>query len=269
QRSLCAAGPRHHRRPDGLGRAHGVHRPGGVPGHLRPPPRSRGGPMNSRGRAMNVRWSACVASLVAMALFGPRPARAQHAAQQPAQQPVQQLSLKDAESLAVQNQPRIRGQQYTALAAGEIVRQVNSAYFPTAVGSFTGAQALDGSRIAAGGLNNPIILDRFAYGFSASQMITDFGRTRNLASSASLHADAAEKDVAARRAEALLDVDRTYFDALRAQAVLRVAEQTVAARQTVVDQVTALASSGLKSTLDVSFARVNLSEAQLLLVQAQ
>jgi outer membrane protein len=48
-----------------------------------------------------------------------------------------------------------------------------------------------------------------------------------------------------------------------------VARQTVDARQLVVDQVSALASSGLKSGLDLSFARVNLSQAQLLLVQAQ
>ena len=72
-----------------------------------------------------------------------------------------------------------------------------------------------------------------------------------------------------RRASVLLQVDRAYFDALRAQAILRVAEQTIAARQLVVDQVTALASAGLKSALDLSFARVNLSEAQLLLLQAQ
>jgi outer membrane protein len=43
----------------------------------------------------------------------------------------------------------------------------------------------------------------------------------------------------------------------------------VATRQVIVDQVTALAASGLKSALDLSFARVNLSEAQLLLVQAR
>ncbi len=50
---------------------------------------------------------------------------------------------------------------------------------------------------------------------------------------------------------------------------MRVAEATVAARQLVVDQVTALAQSNLKSGLDVSFAKVNLGEAQLLRLQAQ
>ena len=47
------------------------------------------------------------------------------------------------------------------------------------------------------------------------------------------------------------------------------AQDTVAARQLVADQVGALAQSNLKSGLDVSFAKVNLSEAQLLLLQAR
>jgi outer membrane protein len=179
------------------------------------------------------------------------------------------LTLKDAEKIAVERNPRVRAGEYAALAATESIREAKSAYFPTAFGSFTGAGAMDGTRIAAGGLNNPTILDRFAGGFAVSQLITDFGRTQQLVQSSTLTADAREKDVDARKADVLLQVDRAYFNALRAQAVLRVAEQTVAARQLVADQVDALAASNLKSGLDVSFAKVNLSEARLLLVQAQ
>jgi outer membrane protein len=183
-------------------------------------------------------------------------------------QDAQRLSLKEAEERAVQNHPQIRAGQFAALAAGETVREIRSAYFPTVFGSLTGAQAQDGTRITAGGLNNPTILDRFAYGVSASQLLTDFGRTGDLTGSAKLRVDSQQQDVTARRAAVLLQVDGAYFDVLRAQSVQRVAEQTVAARQLVVDQVSALASSGLKSSLDLSFAKVNLSEAQLLLVQA-
>jgi outer membrane protein len=184
-------------------------------------------------------------------------------------QDVQRLSLMEAEHRAVEDHPMIKAGQSYALAAGETVRQIRSAYLPTVFGNFTGAQAQDGSRIAAGGLNNPIILDRFAYGVTASQMLTDFGRTSDLASSAVLRVDSQQQDVADRRASVLLQVDRAYFDVMRAQAVERVARETVSTRQLVVDQVTALTSSGLKSALDLSFARVNLSEAQLLLIQAQ
>src|ERR1700681_2644484 len=80
-----------------------------------------------------------------------------------AQAVVQHLSLKEAEERAAQNHPRIRAGQYAALAAGETVREVRSAYFPTVFGAVTGAEAQRGSVIAAGGLNNPSVLDRFAY----------------------------------------------------------------------------------------------------------
>lgn len=205
---------------------------------------------------------------VALVFFAPpRAIRAEQSAL-PSATPVP-LSLEDAERLAVDRHPLIRAGRYAALAAGETVRETRSVYFPTVLGSFTGAAAADGTRVAAGGLNNPTILDRFAAGVGVSQLLTDFGRTSDLVGSSRLTADAREKDVETRRADVLLAVDRAYFDALRAQAVLKVAHQTVDARQLVVDQIEALAGSQLKSGLDVSFAKVNLGEAQLLLVQAR
>jgi outer membrane protein len=64
-------------------------------------------------------------------------------------------------------------------------------------------------------------------------------------------------------------VNQAYFGALRAQALVKVAQETVASRQLLVDQVTALYNNKLRSELDVSFADVNLSQAKLLLLQAQ
>ena len=184
-------------------------------------------------------------------------------------QVVQPLSLKDAEARALQNHPQVRAGQYAAQAGREVTREVRSAYYPSVYGSVTGAEAQSGSRIAAGGLNNPIILDRLAAGVSVSQLVTDFGRTSELTQTASLRAAALQQGAVIERADVLLRVDRAYFNALRAQAILRVAQDTVSARQLVVDQVSALAASNLKSGLDLSFAKVNLSEVQLLLLQAR
>lgn len=155
------------------------------------------------------------------------------------------------------------------MAANEGTREEKSAYYPYAYGSLTGAGAEDNSRVAAGGLNNPVILNRYANGVTVGQFITDFGRTQNLVKSSQLRAQAAQENVQTTRMDVLLQVDRAYFDVLKAQAVLKVARQTVSDRQLVSDQVTALAKSKLKSGLDVSFANVNLAEAKLLLVQAQ
>jgi len=178
------------------------------------------------------------------------------------------LSLADAEKLAVQNNPQLSSSHYTAAAAHQVPNQYKANLAPSVFGSFTGVGADNGSRLAAGGLNNPIVYDRLGSGLTVSQLITDFGRTNNLIGSAKLRAEAQDQAAEAARASVLLATGAAYFAVLRAHAVMRVAEQTVKARQDVVDQVSALAESKLKSTLDVSFAKVNLSDARLLVAQA-
>jgi outer membrane protein len=181
----------------------------------------------------------------------------------------QRLTLMEAESIAIQNHPRIQAAAQLALAAAAQVKEVQSAYYPQASGAVTGAKAETSSRIAAGFLNSPSLFDKFAEGVSVSQLLTDFGRTHEFSKSSHFHAQAQQENVVATRADVLLRVNLFYFGVLKAQSVLHVAEETVKARQLVVDQVSELAKSSLKSGLDVSFANVDLARAQLLLVQAQ
>jgi len=188
-----------------------------------------------------------------------------------AEDPAARLTLQQAHETALHNHPRISMADLRALAARQVVREARSGFFPylsanvLAVGT-----ARDDTRLAAiGGLNNPSIFERNAEGVSISQLITDFGRTSNLSGSAKSRAQAEESNVQATREQILLEVDAAFFAALQASSVARVAEQTVATRQSFLDQVTALASNKLRSELDVSFARVNVEEARLLLSKAQ
>jgi len=179
------------------------------------------------------------------------------------------LSLKDAEALALKNHPLVQAAQLNALAARQVVTETKAAQYPFAYGSLTGAGALSDSRIAAGELNNPIIYNRYSNGVTVSQLLTDFGRTHNLVASSNLHAQAQAESAEATREDVLIAVDQAYYQTVRAQALLKVAEETVGERQLVSDQVGELARNRLKSGLDVSFANVNLSEAKLMLAQAQ
>ena len=179
------------------------------------------------------------------------------------------LSLKQAEALALKNNPQISVARLTALASQQVTREVRSSLWPTATGDLTGVDSRANSRITAGGLNNPIIYERAAAGVTVSQLITDFGRTTNLVSSANLAAKAEDQNAAATREQILLAVDQAFYGALQAHAVLTVARQTVSARQTVTDQVGALFKSKLRSELDFSFANVNLAQAKLLVLDAE
>jgi outer membrane protein len=179
------------------------------------------------------------------------------------------LTLKQAETLAIKNNPQISAARLIALASQQVTREVRSNFWPTATGDFTGVDAQSGHRITAGALNNPVIYERAAGGVMVSQLITDFGRTANLVSSANYGAKAENENASATKEQILLAVDRAFYGALQAQAVLTVAQQTVNERQTVADQVGALFKSKLKSELDFSFASVNLAQAKLLLLDAQ
>jgi outer membrane protein len=182
---------------------------------------------------------------------------------------VMALSLKDAEDLAVKNNPQISVARLTALASRQVTREAKSSLWPTITGDITGVDVESGSRITAGALNNPIIYERAAGGLSVTQLITDFGRTANLISSASYAGKAQNENAIATKEQILLAVNQAFFNALQAQAVLTVAEETVKARSTVANQIGTLYKNKLKSELDFSFASVNLAQAELLLLDAQ
>ena len=179
------------------------------------------------------------------------------------------LSLQDAQALALKHNPQISVARLTALASRQVTREARSSFWPTAQIELTAVDANPGSRITAGALNNPTVYQRAAAGAMVTQLITDFGRTANLASSANLAAKAENQNAMATKEQILLAVDQAFYSSLQSQAVLTVAQETVKARQTVSDQVNSLFQSKLKSGLDLSFANVNLAQAKLLLLDAQ
>ncbi len=171
--------------------------------------------------------------------------------------------------LALKNNPQISMYRLLALASRQVTRQQQSAYYPNVYGSLTAVEPNQGSRIAAGNLNNPIVYERAAGGLTLSQLITDFGRTNNLVASAALRAKAADLNAVATASQIKLAVDEAFYNALQTLALREVAEQTVGARQLVSDQITTLYQNKLRSQLDVSFADTNLAQARLLLLDAQ
>ena len=178
------------------------------------------------------------------------------------------LTIQEAEALALRNNPRITVGKLRALEAREFVREARSAILPEAHLSVTAVDANPGSRIAAGSLTNPVLYSRAATGATVSQLITDFGRTGNLVSSSQFQAKAEDQNANATQQDVILAVDEAFYNALETQALLKVAQDTVSARQTLVDQVQALTDVKLRSDLDLSFSKVDLARAKLLLLES-
>jgi outer membrane protein len=64
-------------------------------------------------------------------------------------------------------------------------------------------------------------------------------------------------------------VDQAFYNTLETKALLQVAEETVKARQLLVDQIQALTNAKLKSDLDLSFSNVDLARAKLLQLESK
>ncbi len=180
-----------------------------------------------------------------------------------------QLGLQQARDLALKNHPQVLASQAIYLRAGQITREARSAYYPNFNGDVTGAQAVVNARVGAGLINDPRLFNHFGSGLTLSQLITDSGRTPNLVANAKLQAQATAADYQATRYDVILAVDQAYYEVLLSQQLVKVAQQTVTARQAVVDQVSELTKNKLKSEVDLSFAQVNLADAKLMLLRAQ
>ena len=183
--------------------------------------------------------------------------------------PAAPLTLAQAESLALTNQPRLLAAQLRARASAEKIREAHAGYEPSASFNATGVRVADtGTSTAAGNLTTSSVSDRFAYGVNLTQLVTDFGRTSALVGSARASAEAQNEMTTLTRAQVRLNVREAYYDVLGAEAVLRAAQGARDNRALISRQLTVLAQSELKSTLDVNFAKVLESEAELAVVRA-
>ncbi|HKU27466.1 MAG TPA: TolC family protein [Candidatus Sulfotelmatobacter sp.] len=179
------------------------------------------------------------------------------------------LTRQEAEQLAVKNNPRISVGHLLALAQHEVYRESRSAELPTFGAAITAVDANEGSRVGAGALNAPRLLEHAGAGVTLSQLLTDFGRTTNLVSASKLRERAQNANALATIEDIVMATDQAFFAALENQALLKVALQTVNTRQSVENQINELAKNNLKSNLDLTFAQVNLSQAKLLQLDAQ
>jgi outer membrane protein len=179
------------------------------------------------------------------------------------------ITLQEAEATAIKNNPQITVGKLQALQAREFTRETRAALFPQVALSVTAVGSDPGSRISAGFLNNPTVYPRVAAGATVSQLITDFGRTQNLVANSVFQAKAQDQNAIATQQQIVLAVDEAFYSTLETKALLHVAEETVKARQDLVDQVQALTNAKLKSDVDLSFSKVDFARAKLLLLESQ
>jgi outer membrane protein len=106
-------------------------------------------------------------------------------------------------------------------------------------------------------------------GGTLTQLITDFGHTRDLIATNKLQQKAQDRTTVATEQDVLMITDEAFYRLLNAQSLLNVAMATVAARRDVQNLTSALTKSALKSDLDLNVASADLSQSELLQLDAE
>jgi outer membrane protein len=179
------------------------------------------------------------------------------------------ITRGDAEHMALKNNPRVTASHLLALAAGQVTRETRSNELPQINSNVTAVKAEDGSRIGSGELNSSHLYTHAGTGGTLSQLLTDFGHTRNLVANSRLQAKAQQQNALATEQDVLIATDQAFYRLLDAQSLLDVAIATVKARGDVKFLTQALTKSALKSDLDLNIASADLSQAQLLQLDAE
>jgi outer membrane protein len=179
------------------------------------------------------------------------------------------ITRQQAEAIAKQKNPRITASQLLALAQHQVTREQIAAELPQIAANGTAVQANNGSRIGADGLTTPHLYQHVGYGAVFTQLITDFGRTPNLVAYARLQAKAQDATARATALDVTLATDQAFYNLLAAHALLRVARQAVRTRQDVLDTISQYVANKLKSDLDLSIAQADVSQAKLLVLDAE
>lgn len=183
--------------------------------------------------------------------------------------PATPITRSDAEQMALKNNPRITASHLLALAAGQVTRQTRSGELPQIFGAATAEKAEDGGRIGAGSLTDSRLYTHAGAGGTLSQLITDFGHTRDLVATNKLQQKAQDRTTIATEQDVLIAADEAFYRLLDAQSLLNFAKATVAARGDVQKLTSALTKSALKSDLDLNIASADLSQSQLLQLDAE
>jgi outer membrane protein len=183
--------------------------------------------------------------------------------------PAMPITRSEAEQLALKNNPHITANHLLALAAGMVTRETRSGDLRKFPGALTAEKAEDGSRISSGGLTDSRLYTHAGGGGTLTQLITDFGHTKDLVATNRLQQKAQDQTTLATQQDVLLATDEAFYRLLNAQSLLHVAKATVQARGDVQNLTGALTRSALKSDLDLSIASADLSQAQLLQLDAE
>lgn len=180
------------------------------------------------------------------------------------------LTLERCLDIAVRNQPAILQYYYTAQVSEALLGQARAGYYPQLDVTATYNQYNAISR--QNDPHSPITQYGYEYGgnnVALKQKIYDFGKREANVDVARLNRQAALSDVENQIATVVNNVKTAYYGVLSTKRALAVHREALDQYRQQLDQARLFFESGKKPKYDVTTAEVNLSSAQVKLIQAE
>lgn len=178
------------------------------------------------------------------------------------------ISLEDCLKYALGNNPRIQAAMQDVFASDARIKQVWSNYFPQFSWQ-TGYTRIKQLQLSDA-LGRDLIFNYYVLGqISASQMLYDFGVTQNAATLRKLDHKGYKIMLTGTVNDIVCEVKKAYYGLQYAYEAKKVAEDMVARYEAFYNQARAFYMAGTSPKVDVTIAEVNLSNAKLMLIQAE
>ena len=178
------------------------------------------------------------------------------------------VTLEECLRYALGNNPRIQAAMQDVFASDARIRQAWSAYFPQ-FGWQTGYTRIKQLQLSDA-LGQNLIFNYFVLGqISATQMLYDFGVTQNQVTIRKLDNQGYKITLTGTVNDVICEVKKAYFNLQYTLEAKKVAEEMVERYEAFYNQAKAFYQAGTSPKVDVTIAEVNLSNAKLLLIQAE
>lgn len=187
-----------------------------------------------------------------------------------AQMQTTELSLDQVVDIALNRNPGITASEQQVEAAKARVTQNTAAYWPQVTGTAS-YQRQRASITSDTGWVSGIMkeYDLYNHYFSASQYIYDFGQTSGLVEESRQNLGASRHGWTTTLADVVQQTKRAYYEVLKNQRLVQVAEETLASREKHLEQASAFYKVGLRPRIDVARAEVDVASAKQSLIQAR
>jgi outer membrane protein len=183
----------------------------------------------------------------------------------PPTRPPLHLTLEQATSLALRQQPTIRSALQAQAAAQARIPQATSAYYPR----LDWLSSASRSQVFSSTLNRPVTGDSLTTQLQANQLLYDFGKTASLVDQAKAGARDAAGETERVRQVVVQNVRQAYFGLLQAQRLVGVADASLARAELNLRSAQGFFDVGTKPKSDVTRAEVDVANARVDVIRAR